>query len=71
MLIPMASGTDWSPGFFQQLSVGDPEVVDAVNDLLVSVRQARTAKPPRDLTFNPAIFPCYTFLDDDQDAASR
>lgn len=45
----LASGSDWSPGFFEQLSTVDPETVEAVDDLLASVRKARTAKPPRDL----------------------
>lgn len=45
----LAVGSDWSPGFLQQLRAVDPETVEAVDELLVSVRQARTAKPPREL----------------------
>jgi hypothetical protein len=45
----LASGSDWSPGFFEQLRIVDSATVEAVDDLLASVRQARTAKPPRDL----------------------
>ena len=45
----LTAGSDWSPGFFEQLSTVSPETVEAVDDLLTSVRQARTSKPPRDL----------------------
>lgn len=38
-LIP---GADWSPGFFEQLAAVDPETVAAVDELLSSVRQARS-----------------------------
>jgi hypothetical protein len=37
---------DWSPGFFEQLSTIDPDAVEAVDELLDSVRKARTSKPP-------------------------
>jgi hypothetical protein len=40
---------DWSPGFFEQLRAVDSETVAAVDDLLASVRQARTSKAPRSL----------------------
>lgn len=39
----LASSSDWSPGFFQQLSAVEPETVEAVDDLLAAVHQARTA----------------------------
>jgi metal-responsive CopG/Arc/MetJ family transcriptional regulator len=42
-------GSDWSPGFFEQLSAVDSETAAAVDELLASVRQARTSKPPRHL----------------------
>jgi metal-responsive CopG/Arc/MetJ family transcriptional regulator len=42
-------GSDWSPGFFEELSAVDSETVAAVDELLASVRQARTSKPPRRL----------------------
>jgi hypothetical protein len=40
---------DWPPGFFEQLSNVDSETVAAVEDLLTSIREARSSKPPRDL----------------------
>ena len=42
-------GADWSPGFFEQLTAVEPETVAAVDELLSSVRKARTSKPPRRL----------------------
>jgi len=45
----LTPGSDWSPGFFEQLSAIDSETVAAVDELLASVRGARTSKPPRRL----------------------
>jgi metal-responsive CopG/Arc/MetJ family transcriptional regulator len=45
----LAPGSDWSPGFFERLSAVTPETATAVDELLASVRQARTSKPPRRL----------------------
>ena len=45
----LTAGSDWSPGFFEQLSTVDPGTVEAVDELLASVRQARISKPPRNL----------------------
>jgi metal-responsive CopG/Arc/MetJ family transcriptional regulator len=45
----LTAGNDWSPGFFEQLGSVSPDTAAAVDDLLASVRQARTSKPPRDL----------------------
>jgi hypothetical protein len=45
----LAPGADWSPGFFERLASVDSETVEAVDELLASVRKARTSKPPRDL----------------------
>jgi len=42
----LAPGADWSPGFFERLRAVDPGTVAAVDELLASVRQARTSKPP-------------------------
>lgn len=42
-------GSDWSPGFFEELSAVDSETVAAVDELLASVRETRTSKPPRRL----------------------
>lgn len=41
--------SDWSPGFFEQLSATDSETAAAVDELLASVRLARKSKPPRHL----------------------
>jgi len=41
--------SDWSQGFFEQLSAIDSETAAAVDELLASVRQARRSKPPRRL----------------------
>jgi metal-responsive CopG/Arc/MetJ family transcriptional regulator len=41
--------SDWSPGFFEQLSAIDSDTSAAVDELLTSVRQARKSKPPRRL----------------------
>ena len=43
------SESDWSPEFFKQLRAVDSETVAAVDELLASVRQARTSKSPRSL----------------------
>jgi hypothetical protein len=41
--------SDWSSGFFEQLSAIDSETVAAVDELLTSVRGARSSKSPRRL----------------------
>jgi metal-responsive CopG/Arc/MetJ family transcriptional regulator len=40
-------GADWSPGFFERLATVEPKTVAAVDEMLSSVRKARTSKPPR------------------------
>lgn len=45
----LTSGSDWSPGFFEQLKAVDAETAAAVDELLVAVREARRSKPPRHL----------------------
>lgn len=45
----LTPGSNWSAGFFEQLNATDSETVEAVDELLASVRGARTAKPPRSL----------------------
>jgi len=45
----LTQGSDWSPGFFENLNAIDPSTTAAVDELLTSVRQARTSKPPRRL----------------------
>jgi len=42
----VAPGSDWPPGFFERLSRVEPGVADAVDELLDSVRKARTSKAP-------------------------
>jgi len=46
----LSPGAGWSPGFFERLASVGPETVAAVDELLSSVRQARTSKPPRRLS---------------------
>ncbi|HEX7180760.1 MAG TPA: hypothetical protein VF756_02870 [Thermoanaerobaculia bacterium] len=36
----LAQESDWSPGFFEQLSAADSETVAAVDELLASIRHA-------------------------------
>jgi hypothetical protein len=38
-------GSDWPPGFFEQLSAIDSETATAIDELLDSVLRARTSKP--------------------------
>ena len=45
----LSAGSGWSPGFFEQLSAVAPEISKAVDELLSTVRKARTSKPPREL----------------------
>jgi metal-responsive CopG/Arc/MetJ family transcriptional regulator len=45
----LSQESDWSPGFFEQLSAIDSDTAAAVDELLASVRQARKSKPPRSL----------------------
>jgi hypothetical protein len=45
----LAPGSDWSPGFFEQLSSVDADTAAAVDELLTSVRRERRSKPPREL----------------------
>lgn len=45
----LTAGAGWSPGFFERLGSVASETAEAVDELLVSVLQARTSKPPRNL----------------------
>jgi metal-responsive CopG/Arc/MetJ family transcriptional regulator len=45
----LSPGSDWSPGFFEQLAAVDSDTAMAVDQLLASVRRARSSKPPRQL----------------------
>ena len=38
-----ATGADWSPGFFERLSAVPPETATAVDELLISIHQARVS----------------------------
>lgn len=42
----VAPGSDWSPGFFERLSRVEPGLAEAVDQLLESVKKARTSKAP-------------------------
>jgi predicted transcriptional regulator len=39
----------WAPEFLERLRQVDDETVDAVDELLNNVKQARRSKPPREL----------------------
>lgn len=45
----LTSGSDWSTGFFDELRSVDEEVVDAVDEMLIAVKRARTSKSPSQL----------------------
>jgi hypothetical protein len=40
---------EWAPEFLEKLRNVDDNTVEAVDELLQSVKQARRSKPPRDL----------------------
>lgn len=42
----VSPGSDWSPGFFERLSRIEPGLEEAVDELLGTVKKARTSKPP-------------------------
>lgn len=39
----------WAPEFLERLREVDPDVVEAIDELVVAVTQARRSKAPRDL----------------------
>jgi hypothetical protein len=43
------AGSDWSPGFFEQLSESSSEVAASVDQLVREVKKARRSKRPREL----------------------
>jgi Ribbon-helix-helix protein, copG family len=45
----VGEGSDWSPGFLEQLTQVDSDVSASVDDLLRDVRNARRSKGPRQL----------------------
>jgi metal-responsive CopG/Arc/MetJ family transcriptional regulator len=45
----LQGGADWSPGFFERLSVVDRDTAEDVEHLLQAVRKARRSKPARQL----------------------
>jgi hypothetical protein len=45
----LTRGSDWSPGFFEQLSEVDEKTAAAVDEMLVTIRGARRSKAPRRL----------------------
>ena len=45
----LSEGSDWSAGFFEDLSEVDPATADAVDEMLVAVRTRRRSKAPRQL----------------------
>jgi hypothetical protein len=45
----LSQGSDWSPGFFEQLGAVDSGTAADVDELLASVHRTRASKPPREL----------------------
>ena len=45
----VGGGSDWSPGFLEQLGQVDPELSASVDELIRDVRSARRSKGPRRL----------------------
>jgi hypothetical protein len=45
----VGEGSDWSPGFLEQLAQVDDDLSDSVDELLRDVRNARRSKGPRRL----------------------
>ena len=45
----VGGGSDWSPGFLEQLGHVDPELSASVDELVRDVRSARRSKGPRRL----------------------
>ena len=45
----LQGGADWSPGFFERLSVVDRDTAADVENLLQAVRKARRSKPAQQL----------------------
>lgn len=45
----LTQGSDWSPGFFEQLSEVDEKTAAAVDEMLVTIRRTRRSKAPRRL----------------------
>lgn len=42
----MKEGEDWSPGFFERLGEVDEETSGLVDEMLTTIRSARTSKRP-------------------------
>jgi hypothetical protein len=45
----LTAGTDWSPGFFEQLALPDPAVEVAADEMLRAIQNQRRSKRPVDL----------------------
>ena len=45
----VGGGSDWSPGFLEQLGQVDPELSAGVDELIRDIRSARRSKGPRRL----------------------
>jgi hypothetical protein len=44
----VTAGSDWSPGFFAQLTAADKELASAVDEAMATIRSSRRSKkPPR------------------------
>jgi hypothetical protein len=45
----VSEGSDWSPGFFEELVKQDSALVSSVDELLLDIKKARRSKGPRSL----------------------
>jgi len=45
----LSAGTEWSDGFFETLAAPDAATARAVDELLATVKAARSSKAPREL----------------------
>lgn len=45
----MTQGSEWSPGFFEELGAIDAKTSEAVDEMMEAVRAGRRSKPPRRL----------------------
>jgi hypothetical protein len=44
----VTTGSDWSPGFFAQLTPADKELASAIDEAMTAIRSGRRSKrPPR------------------------
>ncbi len=42
----ITEGSDWSPGFFEELASPEPAVIDAADEMLKNIQSQRRSKKP-------------------------